>query len=490
MRQAGPLVRLVQGWSTLVDTPGVELKAARVLRCAVYGMNLLLLLASARGEQLPAIEIRPNRAAIGENVQIELRGFTPSQPILLRLRATNLFGKIWESHVEFLTDRRGCVEVGRQAPEFGTYRHPDASGLFWSLARPANDASLSQSNGESLNPAEFQFTAEVHGHVLATSRLARAFIAPGVKRITVRDGPLRGTFFLPVGEGKRPGALVLGGSEGGLHELDAAFLASRGYAALALAYFGFEDLPNSFENIPLEYFETAIRWLQSRKHVRSDQIAILGASRGGELALLLGSTFPEIKAVVAFAPSGIVWPGVSRDGVEEAAWTFKGRPVTFLSSRDYTPEQNQQAQRILSNRPIDFKKLFLLSLQNKAAVQKATIPVQNIKGPVLLISGEDDRVWPSTLLCNRIMEQLKPAQHPFPDRQLIYPGAGHFIPLPNLPATVSVIFHPVTKTEIDLGGDPEHTARAAVDSWAYVLKFLHAALGQSRLRTPKDGGLM
>lgn len=457
-----------------------------------YGASLLFLtLATARSEQFPSIEIRPSRPAIGEEVQIQLRGFPPDQSVLLRLRATNLFGHVWESHAEFLSDCRGGVEVGKQAPRSGTYSHADASGLFWSMARPASDKTVSGWNCESLKPADFEFTAEVRGQVLASSTLTRLLTAPGAKRITVRDGPLRGTFFLPAGEGRHPGVLVLGGSEGGLQELDAAFLASKGYAALALAYFGFEDLPKSLEKIPLEYFETGIDWLGMQKRVRSDQIAVLGASRGGELALLLGSTFPEIKAVVAFAPSGIVWPGIGREGVDEAAWTFQGRPVPFLSNRDYTSEQTQEMERILSRQPIDFRELFLLSLENKAAVEKASIPVQRINGPVLLISGQDDRVWPSTLLCDRIMERLKRSKRRFADRQLVYPGAGHFIPLPNLPATVNVIIHPVTKTEIDLGGDPEHTARASVNSWAYILRFLRAACNQSsRLRTPKDDGLL
>ena len=270
----------------------VLLKKARVLASVAYGANLLLLtVPTARSEQLPCIEIRPRRPTIGEEVQTQLRGFPPEQPVLLRLHTTNLFGHVWESHAQFLSDRRGRIEVRKQAPKSGTYSHADASGLFWSMARPASDKTVSGWNGESLKPADFEFMAEVRGQVLASSTLTRLLIAPGVKRITMRDGPLRGTFFLPAGEGRHPGVLVLGGSEGGLQELDAAFLASKGYAALALAYFGFEDLPKSLEKIPLEYFETAIDWLRMQKRVCSDQIAVLGASRGGELALLLGSTF-------------------------------------------------------------------------------------------------------------------------------------------------------------------------------------------------------
>jgi dienelactone hydrolase len=204
----------------------------------------------------------------------------------------------------------------------------------------------------------------------------------------------------------------------------------------------------------------------------------MGGSRGGELALLLGSTFQQIKCVVAFAPSGIVWPGIDPNGVDEAAWTFCGRPVPFLSNRDSTPEQKQEIQRVLSRQPIDFEQLFSLTLANKAAVEKATIPAQRVHGPILLISGQDDRVWPSTQLASRVMAQLEQAKHPFPDLHLTYAGAGHFIPLPTLPATVHVFTHPATKTEIALGGDTEHTAAAAVDSWAHILKFLRSTFGQ------------
>ena len=58
-------------------------------------------------------------------------------------------------------------------------------------------------------------------------------------RRAVRDDGLRGTFFVPAGGGVHPGAIVVGGSGGGLQEGDAALLASRGIAALALAYFAY-----------------------------------------------------------------------------------------------------------------------------------------------------------------------------------------------------------------------------------------------------------
>lgn len=64
-------------------------------------------------------------------------------------------------------------------------------------------------------------------------------------------------------------------------------------------------------------------WFDSRL------LAVWGASRGGELALLLGATFPEINAVAAWVPSGVVfWAlGIAEPGDTRprAAWTFRGR---------------------------------------------------------------------------------------------------------------------------------------------------------------------
>jgi dienelactone hydrolase len=59
----------------------------------------------------------------------------------------------------------------------------------------------------------------------------------------VDEGSLVGMFFQPAGSGARPAVLVLGGSEGGLPTATAALIASYGYAALALAYFGLPTLP-------------------------------------------------------------------------------------------------------------------------------------------------------------------------------------------------------------------------------------------------------
>ncbi len=133
----------------------------------------------------------------------------------------------------------------------------------------------------------------------------------GEMRRTVEEDGLVGTLFSPSTPGPHPAVITLGGAGGGLSEGGAKTLASEGYAALALAYFGVDPLPPELVEIPLEYFERAIAWLQAQPEVDASRLAVVGDSKGAELGLLLGATYPkDIKAVVGYAPSAVVWQGI------------------------------------------------------------------------------------------------------------------------------------------------------------------------------------
>ena len=73
-----------------------------------------------------------------------------------------------------------------------------------------------------------------------------------------------------------------------------SLLASRGFATIALAYFGAPGLPDKLVGIEVEAVERAIRWLDGRADVSGDRVAVIGGSRGGELALLAGSLLKQI----------------------------------------------------------------------------------------------------------------------------------------------------------------------------------------------------
>jgi dienelactone hydrolase len=299
-----------------------------------------------------------------------------------------------------------------------------------------------------LSPQVVDFQLIDKGQQIATAQFEQLRIADGVRSINV-DGQIHGVLFVPAGAGAHPGVLVVGGSEGGLPSAKAAWLASHGYAAFALAYFRYDGLPQELENIPLEYFENALSWMMTRPEVIADHIAVLGTSRGGELALQLGSMFPDLKAVVAYVPANVRYPSCCGDTHFSYAWTWRGRALSYALPR---------------------------FARNAAEQMNAEIAVEHIHGPVLLISGESDGVWPSPPMTQAVVERLKGAHFAFAVERLNYPHAGHLAGRPEIvPAWHGAVRHPVSGREMDLGGNAKGDAASSLDAIPKVLDFLQTA---------------
>jgi fermentation-respiration switch protein FrsA (DUF1100 family) len=247
-------------------------------------------------------------------------------------------------------------------------------GLFWSMARLPGEGS--QPADWAMRPFRVHLEATTADGVGAATEFERRVATPGVTRQTIRTAGLVGTLFLPPGDGRFPTVIVVSGGGGAVEEFKAAVLASHGYAAFALDYFAQPGLPRGLVNIPLEYFETAIGWLRAQPWFSDRLLAVWGDSRGGELALLLGGTFPEIGAVMAWEPSGVIFwalglaePGDTRP---RAAWTFRGKPLPFLQENNTAGDPLPNIEPGL---PVAYAPFYRSQLRDAAAVERATIPV-------------------------------------------------------------------------------------------------------------------
>jgi dienelactone hydrolase len=377
-----------------------------------------------------------------------------------------------------VADAGGEVDLAAARPVEGSYAEPDPMGLVWSMELVTAPGEASCRGEGPLPPTVISFTAEIEGQVVAEATAERVRLAPGVRRTVVRERGLVGTLFLPPDPGPHAGIILLGGSEGGLHEPDAALLAAHGYATLALAYFGVEGVPTDLVEIPLEYFGAAIEWLRALEGVRGDRLGVIGGSRGGEAALLLGAIFPAITAVVSYCGSGVITQGIGggeileKVNTDRASWTHGGRPLPYLPSRA-TPEFEAQVR---AGEPVELWQVFHAALEQANAVWAATLPVERINGPVLLISAGDDRSWPTTRLSAIAEERLARHNHPFSFRHLHYQRAGHgIIPPPYGPTTMLVA--PLPGGSMQMGGTPQANAAARVDAWRQTLAFLTEHLG-------------
>jgi len=417
------------------------------------------------------LHISPQDSLVDEALTVQVTGAQPDQEVKIMARIPHLK---MASEAVFQVDENGQLDLSRQAPVSGSYDWLDSMGLIWSMKPEEKDGPPSMPN-YSLEPFQIEFTLSTAQGDDQQKTVNRRWLAEGVTRKVLHEDELRGVCFFPPGDGPFPAVIIVSGSGGGISEMRAALYANRGFAALTLGYFAYEDRPKWLQNIPLEYFEAAARWLQAQPAVDPEKLVITGGSRGGELSLLLGATFPIFKAVVANVPSSQVWSGFGgEDGSTRPAWVHKGEPVLF-----YVPKAREETTTepdAPTEEPIALTPMFLKSMEDEDFIQASTIPVENTEAPILLISGEDDQMWPSTYFSKRVMARLKENNFSYPYEHRSYPDAGHVIVPGYMPLMPNHSLHPVDGKDYAFGGSPREQAFANADSWRQVLRFLNENL--------------
>lgn len=399
-------------------------------------------------------------ALVDEPLTARLTDLPPGQSVRIRGSCLDAVGSRFSSWADYEVTADGSVDLSSQPPVAGTYDGVDPYGLWWSMASEPNGVF-----SVDLDPIVTTVTAEIATEAVTAASFRRLWVGRGVSKVRLTGGGLVGTLFVPE-ERPAPGVIVLGGSDGGIRSSEsiAALLASRGFTAMALAYFGLPGLPDALIEVPVEYFATAASWLVRQDVVVRGGVGVVGTSRGGELALLLGSCLPEISAVVGFTPSFVLWGGFPPDANVRPAWTLGGRGLPGAACDPAFAED--------SRRPVYVTEVFLEALADPAATARATIPVERTDGPIMLITGGDDWIWPSSRLARACMRRLARANHPYADRHLQYPEAGHSVGRPpGLPVPVRVA-HPVDGVAYNLGGSEKANAESRADAWPQVLRFL------------------
>lgn len=272
--------------------------------------------------------------------------------------------------------------------------------------------------------------------------------------MSVREVPLtgvEGVRFLPeVTTATGTGALVLAGSSGRVDVSRARLLAESGVLAESVRWFGGPGQHDGPWEIPLEGFLDRVAALREN----CDRVLVLGTSFGAEAALLTGALSEDVAAVVAFAPSDVVWAGVTSDGRVTSHWTHGGKPLPFVPfDPDWTPDTDPPA----------FRDLYLRSRARHAdRVAAATIPVERID-ELVLVAGGDDQVWPALDHAEAIRERRAAAA--LVTTVVTEPEAGHRAVLPGEPV-VSAGQH------MRRGGSEETDRRLGEAAWDEIRRLL------------------
>jgi pimeloyl-ACP methyl ester carboxylesterase len=396
------------------------------------------------GDRVQAsMSVSPQAALVDEPVAVSVRGLPTGARTTVTAKATDAGGTTWSASAQFQATLDGVVSL-RQPSLGGSYSGVNPMGLFELLAPPPGSAPAAFLHSEAGYDVTLQAT--VGGRVAAGATARRqgpAAVGVVEKELRPANGGIYGNLYLPKNTAaRRPAVLGFGGSDGGLSaSFAAALLAAHGYPSLALAYFKAPGLPDDLSNIPLEYFTKALGVLRAQRGVDSGHVLVMGVSRGSEAALLLGAYFPGlVNGVIAGVPSSVVnpgWPDTS-----QPAWTLRGRPLPAVSPSDF-------------GRP------------NPPGKPRAVIPVERIRGPILLTCGELDVVWPSCAFTDAITARLSAHQFAHPVTDLRYPEAGHLV------GGLTAYFGSMTDDALtSSGGTVAGTQAAQADAHAKLLALL------------------
>jgi hypothetical protein len=163
--------------------------------------------------------------------------------------------------------------------------------------------------------------------------------------------------------------------------------------------------------------------------------------------------YSQIRAVVAYVPASVRYPACCGN-IRLPAWTWQGEPLSYVSLG-------------FVRNPVGLM----------SAAVNASIEVERTRGPVLLISGTDDGVWPSEMMAEAVVARLKHSHFPYAVEHLKYPHAGHRAGRPEIvPTWHGRVRNPTSGREENLGGNAKGDAESSLDAIPRVLEFLRQSL--------------
>lgn len=309
--------------------------------------------------------------------------------------------------------------------------------------------------------------------------VAMAETPPQAAAASVEEKPVEGfphaRLYRLAGAERRPVVVILPGAEGGdgAGKRFGPILAQLGYAAVSLPYYSpnwgnygpppeYADLPGSFIDIRVDQLAELKKALSTFRGVDTDRFGLFAGSKGSEFALIASSRYPWIDAVVAYAPSDLVWEGWGLEMIEaegtRSSFAFDGKPLAFMPYRGFveglTAGPNADLLAIHENGRADHP-------DREAA---AKIPVDAYRGKLMLVAGDKDRLWNSGRMSRNIVATRRAAG--LETEALIYPDAGHDL------AGGSA----EPRDDPRGGGSPDANGKARADAWPKVTAFLKAAL--------------
>lgn len=412
----------------------------------------------------------PDIGRIDEPLQLHMDGLEAGETVTIKLSMDNENWGYWSATTAAKADENGKLIIAGDSPNL-------FSKLFWEL-RPVEQQSPTSFPGSNTEAITFYIDMETTKSNRKESRtITRLFKEDYVKQEEVSFEECTGTYYYPYKKRKLSTIVLLSNAFGISNHQLAALLASHGYGILALNTQTSSERPDRVTGVPLETVNAAVHWLKNHPTADSQKTVLFGCSKGAELALVAASHNKNVTGIIAISPTNVVFQEPSGQK-RTTSWTKDGKdlpyvPFTFSFNNLWKSWLSKLSRKQAAPSPVSYEKS--LASYEKKGKTEAIIPVENIKGPVLLISGKEDMIWPSSSMADRIMERLKLNSFPYDMKHLSYSKAGHILVQPYLPIPSPY------EAGIFYGGDPNENAVYGEEAWKATLAFLNTHFPPARI---------
>ena len=267
--------------------------------------------------------IQPLQSMFDEDITVRIDGLIAHKKYTIMATCQpSTKAVLFYSLAHYISDGNGLIDVSHMPSYGGTYVGIEPMGLIWSMEPcPEGDRGCNRYQMRTPQP-KFNINFAIYeSHLDKTDIdipnkysitqlcIERFSVSPNTERMDVNEGRLRGTLFIPRGQGTFPGVLELYGISYGIHcDLRASVLAAHGFVTFALAYANYKDLPDEF-HLELEYFLEAVEYLHSLPSVAKEGVIVLGHCNGGTVGYHLAAVNKKIIAVLSTASCSYILDG-------------------------------------------------------------------------------------------------------------------------------------------------------------------------------------
>lgn len=285
--------------------------------------------------------------------------------------------------------------------------------------------------------------------------------------LTVREHGFCGSFY----EGKKhPDKVIIYVGSCNMWQEDiiagGTFLLGAGYTVLFL------DTGNCVP-IPVDYVESAVKWLKDYFGHRNVKIGMAGWGMGATYALLCASHIPKITGVAACSPYDYIMEASDSKFHHFRKALFQYHGSSFVYSPWFILEEGMPRLLLksLKDSRYGIGRFSRYIYDRNVTAPGSRILVENMHADVLFLASDNDDILPAETAAERMEKVLKEKNYRYRVQTKIYENGSHIL-------GCGLDFdskwgRKMKKTIPAMRKNPKEAKKAAADSMAQIIRFFN-----------------